>query len=232
MSIQNNKKYIVGYSSSQDGVTYYLIQTDSRLSSSWLSTQVTKLGNNYNVDSNQLNLNYPAFELWSKIQALYNFFAYRVQEKEFFDTVSLNLELYNGNCVLFGYSNNDTSEYHIRDYYFYTGSLYVDKKLEDTNKLAYLNTFPVQFADDDDYKQCLLDFLNIIATEVANLFYKSQITPVGTISINNDELVDVLSTIGEILHDKELTQPILINQNNTENFASLENEDWNFNNEY
>lgn len=222
MSIQSNKKYIVRYYTSSDGVSYLLIQTDSRLSSSWLTSQVTKQGNNYTIDSNQLNLNYSAPELWSNLQALFNFFAYRVQEKEFFDTVNVNLELYNGNCVLYGYTQNDIQEPYInsKDFYFYTGSLYIDKKLEDTNKLAYLNTFPVQFADDDDYKQCLLDFLNIIATELANLFYKSQITPIGSINLSNSDLIPELEKIVNSL-DTQSSPPIIINTEHDEPWSHV-----------
>lgn len=212
MSLLTNKKYIVGYYASSDGVSYRLSQTDSRISSSWLTTQVTKQGNSYSIDSNQLNLNYSASELWLNLQALFNFFNYRVQDKEFFDTVYLNLELYNGNCVLFGYSRDDSQEPYINsvDFYFYTGSLYIDKKLEDTNKLAYLNTFPVQFADDDDYKQCLLDFLNIIATELANLFYKSQISQIGSVTLSNNDLIPELQNIVNAL-DTQSPAPIIIN---------------------
>lgn len=114
--------------------------------------------------------------------------------------------------------------------YVFTGNVHViERKLDDTAKLAYLNNFPMN-VQEGEFDEICCNLLNIIGTELANSYYKKSVS--NNDSVDFSELIDVLASIGEILHDKEFTQPILINQNNTENFASLENEDWNLNDEY
>lgn len=182
----------------------------------------------YTVISDSLNFGVSAESLFEQLGYMYNL----IKNKNLMTHQSGYIyDLYTNYFVDYHFGNDPgENETENRIFGFFTGDLIVSPPLEMINKRAYLANFPVQFADDDDYKQCMLDFLNIIGSCLYNLYFKQNIYN-SDVVLDNSSLVDILATISEILHDKELTQPILINQNNTENFASLENEDWNLNND-
>lgn len=84
-----------------------------------------------------------------------------------------------------------------------------------TNKKAYVNVFPVQWADDDDYKQCLLDFLNVIASSLINISIWQQVISQKNSTIDFSDLITELQNIVNAL-DTQSSPPIIINTEHDE----------------